>query len=134
MPEERSIVMTFPEPREVYLVDIHGEAVPEPLLRRDDLWSGAGIAIRNPWNEERFLPGTALGDGAEFVMEVGQSLGKLIFHETQGWLCVALVNRDEVMSAVMDQLIEEAKEASRSFTEKLTRAAAKQKRSSKGTG
>lgn len=121
-------VLTFPEARAVFLVDMHGDAVVDPLLRVKDLWQGANIAIRNPWDEERFLPGVAHGEGENFVMEVGESFGKLIFHPEFGWHCVALVPRNPVMTGVAHELIAEAKEKSKSFTEKLVKRASKKPR------
>jgi hypothetical protein len=129
--EQNSTVLAFPEPREVYLLDVHGDAMVEPLLAQADLWDGAGIAIRNPWDEDRFAPGVARGKDGRFIMEVGRSFGKLVFHPEHGWYCLGLVNRDEVMAGVTQQRIEEeievAKEASRSFTKRLVKRAAKKR-------
>lgn len=130
--EQKSTVLAFPEPREVYLLDVHGDAMVEPLLAVTDLHDGVGVAIRNPWKEDRFIPGIARGRDGQFVLEAGESFGKLEFHPEHGWHCMGLVNRAEVMAGVTQQQIEEeiekAKEASRSFTKRLVKRASKKKR------
>ena len=50
-----------------------------------------------------------------------------MFDKDRGWLCVALVSREEVLAGVAEKLVEDTKEESRSYTEKLIRQTAKKK-------
>ena len=92
-------VLQFDPPKPVYRICVFEDEeliITEPL-KKHELEMKMGIAIPNPWKpeEERFLRGTAYGEGSQFFMEVGEAYGILEFHE-EGWQCVALVPKAAV--------------------------------------
>lgn len=123
-------VLHFDPPQPVYLVDLNGDAMlDEPLLKQTDLHEGIGVAVLSPWKKERCLPGIARGDGGvQYLMELGDSIASLVFHPERGWGCNALVPKEQIMSGLAKQKLEEAK--SKSFTQRLVKKAAKRPRTS----
>jgi len=130
LPKEAT-VLQFDPPYPVYRIetrDAFDVVVTEPL-GKNALASRMRVAIPNPWapegDEERFLPGIAYGDGVQFLMDVGQAFGSLVFHEKLGWVCRALLPKAQVMPGVVQDLIEKAKG---SFTKRLIKRTTKVKR------
>jgi len=129
LPKEAT-VLHFKPPCPVYRIETKDAldiVVTEPL-KKHEVISRMRIAIQNPWasedEEERFLPGIAYGDGVQFLMDVGQAFGSLVFHEEQGWVCRALMPKGDVMPGVVQDLIEKAKG---SFTKRLIKRTSKTK-------
>lgn len=120
-------VIHFDPPEPVFLLDLEGATILETLRLPTDIHEGIGISIRSPWNKDRFLPGIARGKGVEYLMDVGESFGSLLFDEEEGWGCRALVPKQQVMSGLAKRLVDEQKAKSRSFTERLVKKAAKRK-------
>ena len=129
LPKEAT-VLKFDPPYPLYRIetrDAFDIVVTEPL-KKHELSSRMRIAIPNPWapedEEERFLPGIAYGDGVQFLMDVGQAFGSLVFHEETGWACRALMPKKDVMPGVVKDLLEKAKG---SFTQRLIKRTSKAK-------
>lgn len=125
-------VLQFTPPYPVYRIEIQGDlevVVTEPLM---ELGSRQRIAIPNPWrpDDERYLPGIAYGKEGEYLMDVGQAFGSLVFHETTGWVCQALVPKKDVMPGVAKEMVEQI--MSGTFTERLIKRTSKKKKKTKG--
>lgn len=118
--------MRFEPPAPVYLVDIDGDAILDPLRHRGDLQDGRAICIPSPWKTSRYLPGVARGKDGIFAMEVGDSFGGLAFDEEAGWVCRGLVPKELVVAGLAQEMVEQA--SGSSFTEKLVRKSAKSDR------
>ena len=119
--EERPVAISFQPPHPVYLVDDEG-VIKEPVFA---LRKGIRAAVPNIWSDEedRYLVGVVQGvDARAAIMDVGHSMAKLELTD-RGWVCTALA----LMSAIAEGLAEEARNMSRSFTERLLKKASKKR-------
>jgi hypothetical protein len=64
---------------------------------------GDRVAIENPWHqgEDRFLPCLVRGTDKQVVLEVGQSVGSVVFKEGR-WLCVGLVHQGALAKSMVE--------------------------------
>jgi hypothetical protein len=117
-------VIKFEPPAHVRLVDPEDRVIDRPIMRWDQLAPGARAAIPNPWRDGQFLLGDVQGVPGQMVFVVGSTFGQLEHVEELGWVCNGLVQQSQVWNAVGAAAAEEAKG---SFTERLTRKAARAK-------
>jgi hypothetical protein len=99
-------VVIFDPPLPVCSLDGEGLAITDefPTVLRP----GDRVAIENPWHqgEDRFLPCIVRGTDKQFVLEVGQSVGSVVFKEGK-WLCVGLVHQGALAKSMLAENLEE---------------------------
>jgi hypothetical protein len=126
MADEPFDVLKFEPPAHVRLVTEDGLAIDAPIERWDQLTPGMRAAIPNPWNPGMFLIGDVHGTSGNLLLVISKSFGQLEFREDMGWVCTGLVPQAQIWNAVGQQAAGAAKG---SFTERLTRKAAKGRKS-----
>ena len=95
-PEEPD-ALHFSDPVPVYFVNGEDTVITEPLL---ELKQGMRVGIPNPWSkDETWAIGTIRSLAGEWVLDVGQSLGKLVQGD-DGWGCSGLVRLGALAEAI----------------------------------
>lgn len=122
---EKTQVLKFDPPLPVHRANDQNEVWPEPLLRWDELAPGIRVAIPSPWPTHEYLCGTVQGRPGTLVLVVGISFGALEHREGVGWVCTGLVPQQDIMSEMAQQKAAEAREAGRSYTDKLLKRTGK---------
>lgn len=128
---EKTKVLKFDPPLTVHRANDKNEVWPEVLLRWDELAPGMRVAIPSPWPTHEYLCGTVEGRPGTLVFVVGASFGALEHREGTGWVCTGLVPQQDIMSELAQQKAEEAREAGRSYTDRLLKRTGKKSGSSK---
>lgn len=99
--------------------------VSRPLQAYGELQIGARVGIVSPWPEHEFLVGQVAGQPGMVVLLVGESFGELEHVKDQGWQCNGLVRQADVLQAMAAL---QARREGGSFTKRLTKRAAKQRK------
>lgn len=110
----------FDPPAPVFLVDDEDTVILEPL---SELSRGMKVGIPNPWSEtEEWVIGVIRGISDEWVLDVGNSFGKLAL-EDGSWKCLGLARLDAIARGLA---LENA--PPRKFTDRLLKKAGKGKK------
>jgi hypothetical protein len=118
MPEPDAI--GFDPPAPVFFVNEERTVILEPLT---ELTRGLSVAIPNPWSEtEEWVVGVIRGIADEWVLDVGNSFGKLSF-EDGSWKCLGLARLDAIAQGLA---LESA--GPKKFTDRLLKRTGKGKR------
>lgn len=129
-PSDDPFVIKFDPPSPVYPLvkdepgDIQVDASRQ-LRDFGELQIGARVGIVSPWPEHEFLVGQVAGQPGMVVLLVGESFGELEHVKDEGWRCNGLVRQADVMQAMAAL---QARREGGSFTKRLTRRAAKQRK------